>query len=231
MDAGLRRSTRSNVVRRCRHAGQPARVDVRPRAWGPALTFPAFQAIQPDLVPATELRQAIALGSMTFNVGRAVGPAIGGLVVAVAGPGWVFMLNAVSFLAIVGVLVWWRRPELVETMPAETFSGAMRAGPALRRTLASVSRGAQSCRSVHASCRGVAGAAACRRPRSAATEQRRVRRAARVLRHRRSGRCGGAPAPRRTLSSRSTDARAPRSCWPVPLSSSAPAASHGRSVW
>jgi MFS family permease len=95
---------------------------------GSALTFPAFQAIQPDLVPATELRQAIALGSMTFNVGRAVGPAIGGLVVAVAGPGWVFLLNAVSFLAIVGVLVWWRRPEPNETMPAETFSGAMRAG-------------------------------------------------------------------------------------------------------
>jgi hypothetical protein len=38
------------------------------------------------------------------------------------------MLNAVSFLAIVGVLVWWRRPEANETMPAETFSGAMRAG-------------------------------------------------------------------------------------------------------
>ena len=95
---------------------------------GSALTFPAFQAIQPDLVPATELRQAIALGSMTFNVGRAVGPAIGGFVVAVAGPGWVFMLNAVSFLAIVGVLVWWRRPEPQEAMPAETFSGAMRAG-------------------------------------------------------------------------------------------------------
>ena len=95
---------------------------------GSALTFPAFQAIQPDLVPATELRQAIALGSMTFNVGRAVGPAIGGFVVAVAGPGWVFMLNAVSFLAIVGVLVWWRRPEPKEAMPAETFSGAMRAG-------------------------------------------------------------------------------------------------------
>lgn len=95
---------------------------------GSALTFPAFQAIQPDLVPANELRQAIALGSMTFNVGRAIGPAIGGLVVAVAGPGWVFILNAVSFLAIVGVLIWWRRPRPEETMPAETFNGAMRAG-------------------------------------------------------------------------------------------------------
>ena len=109
---------------------------------GSALTFPAYQAIQPELVPPSDFHQAIALGSMTFNVGRAIGPAIGGFIVAVAGPGWVFLLNAVSFLAIVGVLVWWRRPFPEETMPAETLSGAVRAGlryaahsPALRRVL------------------------------------------------------------------------------------------------
>lgn len=109
---------------------------------GAALTFPAFQAIQPDLVPPREFRQAFALGSLTFNVGRAIGPAIGGLVVAIAGPGWVFLLNAVSFLAIVGVLVWWKRPVTEVDSPAETFSGAMRAGlryavhaPALRVVL------------------------------------------------------------------------------------------------
>ena len=95
---------------------------------GSALSFPAFQAIQPDLVPPHEFRQAFALSSLTFNVGRAVGPAIGGLVVAIGGPGWVFLVNAVSFLAIVGVLIWWRRPEIESQMPAETFSGAMRAG-------------------------------------------------------------------------------------------------------
>ncbi len=95
---------------------------------GSALSFPAFQAIQPDLVPQHEFRQAIALGSLTFNVGRAVGPAIGGFVVAIGGPGWVFLINAVSFLAIVGVLIWWRRPEIETQVPAETFSGAMRAG-------------------------------------------------------------------------------------------------------
>ena len=95
---------------------------------GSALTFPAFQAIQPDLVPPREFRQAIALGSLTFNVGRAIGPAIGGFVVALGGPGWVFLVNAISFLAIVGVLVWWRRPVAVVSAPAETFSGAMRAG-------------------------------------------------------------------------------------------------------
>ena len=109
---------------------------------GSALTFPAFQAIQPDLVPPHEFRQAFALGSLTFNVGRAIGPAIGGFVVAIGGPGWVFLLNAISFLAIVGVLVWWRRPVTESDSPAETFSGAMRAGlryavhsPALRLVL------------------------------------------------------------------------------------------------
>jgi predicted MFS family arabinose efflux permease len=95
---------------------------------GAALSFPAFQAIQPDLVPKHEFRQAFALSTLTFNVGRAIGPAIGGAVVAFGGPGWVFLINAVSFLAIVGVLVWWRRPEADSQVPAETFSGAMRAG-------------------------------------------------------------------------------------------------------
>jgi len=109
---------------------------------GGALTFPAFQAIQPELVPPREFRQAIALGSMTFNVGRAIGPAIGGFIVAIAGPGWVFLINALSFLAIVGVLLWWKRPVTEDTMPAETLSGAVRAGlryaahsPALRGVL------------------------------------------------------------------------------------------------
>ncbi|MGZ4723336.1 MAG: MFS transporter [Ilumatobacteraceae bacterium] len=95
---------------------------------GSALSFPAFQAIQPDLVPQHEFRQAFALSSLTFNVGRAIGPAIGGFVVAIGGPGWVFLINAVSFLAIVGVLVWWRQPTTESSAPAETLSGAMRAG-------------------------------------------------------------------------------------------------------
>jgi hypothetical protein len=49
---------------------------------GAALNGPAWMSIQPDLVPKHQFGQAVALGSMTFNVGRAVGPAIGGLIVA-----------------------------------------------------------------------------------------------------------------------------------------------------
>ncbi|HEY8093962.1 MAG TPA: MFS transporter, partial [Acidimicrobiales bacterium] len=95
---------------------------------GGAVTLPAWQAIQPELVPKSEFPQAIALGALTFNVGRAIGPALGGVVVALAGPPWVFLLNAISFLAVVAVLFRWRRPSAVSTLPAETMAGALRAG-------------------------------------------------------------------------------------------------------
>ena len=49
---------------------------------GMALMGPAWQAIQPDLVPPTEFPQAVALSSLTFNAGRAIGPALGGALVA-----------------------------------------------------------------------------------------------------------------------------------------------------
>jgi len=63
-----------------------------------AVNSPAWQAIQPTLVPAGELRQASSLGAVNMNVARAVGPALGGVVVAAAGIGWTFAFNAVSFL-------------------------------------------------------------------------------------------------------------------------------------
>ena len=48
-------------------------------------------------------QQAVSLSSMTYNVGRAIGPAIGGLVIAAAGPEWVFALNALSFVGTIAV--------------------------------------------------------------------------------------------------------------------------------
>lgn len=96
---------------------------------GGAFMIPAWQAIQPELVPRPELPQALALGNTTFNLGRAVGPAIGGFIVANGGPGWVFLVNGVSFLGIVFVLFGWKR-EHVEpgNLPPERLGGALRAG-------------------------------------------------------------------------------------------------------
>ena len=94
---------------------------------GTALNGPAWMAIQQDLVPHEDVPQAIALGALTYNVGRAVGPALGGLVIAVAGPPWVFMVNAVSFLGVLVVVAAWRSPRRRERVPLESLAGATRA--------------------------------------------------------------------------------------------------------
>lgn len=91
---------------------------------GTALNGPAWQAIQPDLVPRREFSQALALGALTYNVGRAVGPALGGLVLATLGPPWVFAINAVSFLGTLFVLGGWRQRRVESRLPAETLAGA-----------------------------------------------------------------------------------------------------------
>ncbi|CAA9566327.1 Uncharacterized MFS-type transporter [uncultured Synechococcales cyanobacterium] len=95
---------------------------------GAAMNGPAWQAIVSELVPRPELPAAIALNSVGFNIARAVGPALGGLVVAAAGPAAVFLLNAISFLGIILVLYRWQRASGPNTLPAERLIGAMRAG-------------------------------------------------------------------------------------------------------
>src|SRR5205807_2323556 len=66
--------------------------------------------------------------SVGINVSRAIGPAIAGALVAVVGPWLVFMLNALSYIAILAVLVRWRREHRKSTLPAERFLSAIRVG-------------------------------------------------------------------------------------------------------
>ena len=75
---------------------------------GNAVASPAWQAIQPDLVDRGLLPQAAALNGLNMNIARAVGPAIGGFLVAGVGAGWVFALNALSFVGIATVVACWR---------------------------------------------------------------------------------------------------------------------------
>lgn len=95
---------------------------------GAAMNGPAWQASVPELVSARDLPAAIALGSAGFNVARALGPALGGLVVAGFGPWASFMLNAVSFLAVIVVLYAWKRRHHQSILPAERMVGAIRTG-------------------------------------------------------------------------------------------------------
>ena len=71
---------------------------------GVAFNLPAWQAMVPDLVPRGMVASAVALNSVAFNVARAVGPALGGVIVATAGPELAFMLNAFSYLGVIAVL-------------------------------------------------------------------------------------------------------------------------------
>ena len=95
---------------------------------GATMNGPAWQAIMPELVPKSELPAAIALNSMGFNVARAVGPALGGLVVAWIGAGAAFILNAISFIAVLIVLYQWKRAPEHSSTSTETVVAAMWAG-------------------------------------------------------------------------------------------------------
>ena len=79
---------------------------------GFSIGHPAWQALVPDLVPRDQVAGAVALNAASFNVARAVGPALGGILVATVGPGWGFTINAISYLAVVAALLTFPRREL-----------------------------------------------------------------------------------------------------------------------
>ncbi len=107
-----------------------------------ALSAPVFQAIVPELVDKRALPDAIALNSLGVNISRAIGPALGGIIVALAGTSAVFALNALSVVTVLVVLYTWRRPQTPHALPPEHFFGALKAGyrysrhsPAMRLVL------------------------------------------------------------------------------------------------
>jgi MFS family permease len=73
-----------------------------------ALGFPSYQSMLPDLVPESEVVSAVGLSSAQWNLGRVIGPALAGLVIAAGGDRWgytwAFAINTVSFLAVIVVV-------------------------------------------------------------------------------------------------------------------------------
>jgi MFS family permease len=84
---------------------------------GAVMNDPAWQAITPDVVSPAQHSSAVALNSAGFNVARAAGPALGGLVVAAAGAGWSFLLNAASFSGVMYFLYNWKSHAHEATAP------------------------------------------------------------------------------------------------------------------
>jgi MFS family permease len=91
------------------------------------LAAPAFMAVTPELVDRSELPKAIGLNSISTNIAQSAGPALAGIVIAISGPGAVFLVNAASFLGIVLVVRQWH-PTRDTTLPAEHIGAAMRTG-------------------------------------------------------------------------------------------------------
>ena len=93
-----------------------------------ALTTPAWQAIQPELVPRQQIPAAASLSGVTVDAARAIGPPIAGILVAKAGSAAVFAINAVSFVAVVVALAAWRRPSPAATGEREPIARSILAG-------------------------------------------------------------------------------------------------------
>ena len=109
---------------------------------GDAVESPTWRAIFPELVDKEELPAALALNGIEFNLARAVGPGLGGFIVASVGVGAAFAFNAISFFGVIAVIQRWKRPVRKSTLPAETFRGAtsaairyVRYSPGIRRLL------------------------------------------------------------------------------------------------
>ena len=80
---------------------------------GAALEAPAWRAILPELVPRSDLPAASALSGIEFNLARAVGPALAGALIAAAGVGAAFVVNALSFAGVIWVIARWKRLPLL----------------------------------------------------------------------------------------------------------------------
>src|SRR5579863_6846608 len=94
---------------------------------GAVMNDPAWQAITPDVVSPGRHASAVALNSAGFNVARAIGPALGGLVVAFAGSGWSFLLNAASFFGVIFFLCKWKTAPR-EALPRQRVRSAIAEG-------------------------------------------------------------------------------------------------------
>jgi predicted MFS family arabinose efflux permease len=97
---------------------------------GTSMNLPVWQATMPELVTKDELPAAATLNGLVINLARSVGPAIAGMLIAVAGgnPGIVFLLNATSCLIVIATVHRWHNVPKVQALPVERFTGAIQAG-------------------------------------------------------------------------------------------------------
>ena len=97
-------------------------------ALGPALNETLWPTIISDLVPAEHLPSAITLNGVSLNVARAVGPAVGGLIISYFVPALVFVINAICFLITFLTVYFWKGTATYPALQTERFCSSMRIG-------------------------------------------------------------------------------------------------------
>ena len=95
---------------------------------GASMATPALNVTAPELVPRKLLPQAVALGSLSMNLSRSIGPAIGGLLLSQLGAWAAYSVNAVSFIGMILMLWYWKHEPDERSLPPERFFQALRAG-------------------------------------------------------------------------------------------------------
>lgn len=93
-----------------------------------ALDAPTRQAIVVDMVGREDLMNGIALNSAMFNSARILGPSIAGIVLALVGPGWCFVLNGISFIAVIAGLLMMQFPTFVPKLRTGSSIAQLREG-------------------------------------------------------------------------------------------------------
>ena len=86
-----------------------------------ALDMPVRQSFIADLVPRADLQSAIGLNSSAFNAARIIGPSVAGFLVAAVGEGVCFLVNALSFLAVIGCLLAMEVPQKAKAAQAHAI--------------------------------------------------------------------------------------------------------------
>jgi MFS family permease len=97
-------------------------------ALGTSMHMPAFQAIVPDLVPRVMLKSAVTLNGVSINLARAIGPALAGLIISSIGIWAAFAMNAVTFLAVLAVVFFWKPTPRTSKLPPEHLVRAVLVG-------------------------------------------------------------------------------------------------------
>ncbi|MBD9385981.1 MFS transporter [Agrobacterium sp. AGB01] len=95
---------------------------------GTALNNPSWQASVGEMVPREDLPAAVTLNSVGFNITRSVGPAIGGAIVAAAGAAAAFLVNSLSYFALIYALMQWKLPAPTSQLPREHLGAAISSG-------------------------------------------------------------------------------------------------------